>query len=128
VHAFLSAEWFSAVERILSEAGELGLPASARDLVVNLEVRDGPEGEVRAHLAQGTLGRGFAAQAPATLRMKYRLAHRAFVGRDRAALVQAYMVGELQVEGDVMRLLALRGEGHPPKLREVLEEIERITC
>jgi len=127
VHPFLSAAWFSAVDRIRSEAGELNLPASVRELIVNIETSDGPEGEVRAHLAHGALQRGFSPQAATTLRMQYRLAHQAFVSRDHAALVRAYMAGELRVEGDVMRLLALRSEAQEPELLKLLEQIEKIT-
>jgi hypothetical protein len=126
-HSFLSTQWFTEVARIREEIGDLGLPPRVRELVVNLEVSDGPDGTVQAHVVGGALARGLASRATATLRLPFRIAHRLFVQRDRSAGLQAFLAGQIQVEGDFGALLELHSSGETAETRELLERISAIT-
>jgi hypothetical protein len=125
-HPFLSREWFSAVERIRAEIGDLGLPPEVRDVVINLEVRDTPEGTVEAHFAGTAIARGFASNALTTVRVPYRVA-RMFVSQDRTGLVQAFLSGQIVVEGDFGPLMALQGRRETPQSRTLIERVSAIT-
>jgi hypothetical protein len=127
-HRFLSPEWFTEVARIRAELGDLQLPASVRELVIDVEVSDAPEGTIQAHVLEGTLVPGFAEHAELKLRLPYRVAHELFVSRDPAAGLRAYMSGQLQVQGNVMQLMNLHQAGETPESRRLLDRISAITA
>jgi hypothetical protein len=126
-YRFLSEPWFAEVARIRAEIGELGLPPNLRDLVINLEIREAPEGTVEAHVAGGAIERGLAPHASTKLCVPYDVAHKMFVGRDRGVAVQAFMMGRIKVEGDLGPLMTLQGTRDTPQSRELLDRITAIT-
>lgn len=111
-HEFLSDEWMDALEAIRDEAPEP--PAAAKDIVINLVVTDCPFGEREAHLAAGQFERGHHDDAPTTLTVPYDIAKSLFVAGDPQAAMQAFMSGQIKVEGDMSKLMAMQTAGGPP--------------
>lgn len=125
---FLSEEWFSEVEKIAQELGDLDLPAAVKDLKIDLEVREAPSGTVEAHMAEGRIQKGFAGDAPTKLKMTYDLVRKLFIERDQNAGMQAFMSGQIQVEGDMAKMMQMQGAGSPTAAQQKLEErIRQMT-
>lgn len=105
-HVFLSEPWFDAVEALRSEQPEA--PAALADATIDITVTGGPDGDVDVHLAGGTFERGHAEGASTRLTVPYQTARKLFVDGDQSAAMQAFMSGQIKVEGDMTKLMALQ--------------------
>jgi putative sterol carrier protein len=108
-HVFLSDDWFDAVEGLRDEMPEP--PAAAKDLKVNIVVAGGPEGDREIHMDGGRFERGLADAATVKLTVPYDIARNMFIEGDQSAGMQAFMSGQIKVEGDMTKLMALQGAG-----------------
>jgi hypothetical protein len=108
-HAFLSDEWFDAVEGLRDEAPEP--PEAMKDLVINVLVEGGPDGDREIHMNGGQFERGLADGAPTKLTVPYDTAKALFVEGNPQAAMQAFMSGQIKVEGDMTKLMAMQGGG-----------------
>ena len=63
---FLSDGWIEESERIRAEINP-EVPEAVKDLVINLKVTDGPNGDIEAKIAGGRFEKGLADDAPTTL-------------------------------------------------------------
>jgi len=125
-YEFLSDAWFDEVARIREELGEIDIPSAFREIRINIEVAEGPEGRtVQSHLGDGNWVRGHQ-EAHTTIRLPYTVARRIFVDRDPSAAMQAFMTGQIRVEGDVARLMSLQRPSEPPSA-DALILITRIA-
>ena len=126
-HAFLSDGWFEEVER-LSEGANVAVPEALQDLVINIEVTGAPGGDVAAKMAGGRFERGSEDGAPTKLVIPYDVARKLIVERDQAAVMQAFMAGEIQVEGDMSKLMAMQaGSQSSEEQRKLAEQILQMT-
>ena len=131
-HAFLSDGWFEEADKILEEINP-DVPEAVSDLVINLVVTGGPGGDIEARMAGGRLAKGLDADAPTKLTVPFDVAKGMFIDGDQNAAMQAFMSGQIQVEGDMTKLMAMGGGGgggggggvgaDAGKLRERLKEI-----
>ncbi len=126
-HAFLSAGWLEEAEKIRQEINT-PVPEAAQDLVINLVVTGGPAGDIEARMTGGKFEQGLADDAPTKLTVPYAVAKSMFIDGDQEAAMQAFMSGQIQVEGDMSKLMAMGGGGggagpDAQKLRERLKEI-----
>jgi hypothetical protein len=104
--AFLSEEW-------LAELRALAAPIETiAELCLNLKVTGGPEGDRELHLAGLDFGPGLVAEATTTVVLPYDTARRLLLEEDtdlQQAALQAVMAGEVQVQGDINKLMGLAG-------------------
>lgn len=119
-HEFLSDEWMDAVEALRPEAPEP--PAAAKDIIVNLVITDCPFGDREAHLAGGQFERGHHDEAPTKLTVPYPLAKSLFIEGDQQAAMQAFMSGQMKVEGDMTKLMAMQTVGAPSPEQEAFQK------
>ena len=105
-HTFLTEPWFDAVEQLRSQQPEA--PAALADATINITVTGGPDGDVDVHLAGGTFERGQTEGAPTKLTVLYDTAKKLFIDGDQSAAMQAFMSGQIKVEGDMTKLMALQ--------------------
>ncbi len=125
---FLSDGWFDEVKKIGDAAGDLELPDVVKDIQINLEVSGGPDGTIEAHIAAGSFGKGLVPDAPTKLKLSYELAGKLFIEQDQAAGMQAFMSGQIQVEGDMGKMMAMQAGGGPTeKQKKVQEQIRAMT-
>src|SRR5947209_10666549 len=110
-HPFLSDDWFAAAEALRAEAPKPS-PA-AKDVVLNIVVVGAPAGDVPMRFEAGRLERGLADGAPTTVRVPYDLAKRMFIDGDAAAGMQGFMSGQIQVQGDMSKLMSLQRPSGP---------------
>jgi hypothetical protein len=126
-HAFLSDAWFAEAASIFQEIAP-PVPAAIENLVINLRVKDGPEGDIEARMAAGQLLKGFGESAPTTLNIPYDVARKMIVDNDQNAAMQAFMGGQIQVEGDMTQVMAMQAAGPPsPESIQVAERIRAMT-
>ncbi|OUY07670.1 SCP2 sterol-binding domain-containing protein [Acinetobacter populi] len=105
--AFLTDDWFSTVEQLTTEAGDLNLPPALANLALNLVVTDA-DGETQLSLEGGKIQKGLADNAKTTLNMDAETLRKVFLEFDMAAAMQAFMTGKIKVQGDMSQLMALQ--------------------
>ena len=105
-YPFLSDAWFDAVEALRDKAPTA--PEEIADMAVNMVVTGGPDGDRALHFAEGRFDRGLVDGAPTTVTVPHRVARSMLVDLDPEVAITAFMTGEIRVEGDVSRLLALQ--------------------
>ncbi len=121
-HPFLSDSWFEEAERIRAEINP-EVPEAVKDLVINLKVTDGPNGDIEARIASGKFEKGLADEAPTTLSVPYDTAKAMFIEGDQNATMQAFMSGVIKVEGDMTKLMAMQAGGPPSAEAEKVQEL-----
>jgi hypothetical protein len=127
-HPFMSNAWFDAIIEIRDEVGEIPVDQATRDVVINLVVTDGPDGDQEMHVKPGSFGRGLAENAPTKLTMPYEIARNLFVERDQQIAVEAFMAGRIRIEGEIGPLMRLRQpRDDTPQSRELKDRIREIT-
>jgi hypothetical protein len=127
-YTFLSDPWLDEVSKIAAEAGSGVMPDG---VAINLVVTGGPEGDRELHIANGTFGAGLEDGCPTKLTVPYEVARNMFVKGDQGAAMQAFMSGQIKVEGDMSRLMAL-GAGGPgaggPSRASLQAKLQAITA
>ena len=120
-YTFLSDEWLTEVQKLVDEAGGgSGFPDS---ITLNMVVTGGPEGDRELHVAGGKFQSGLT-EAPTKLTVPFDVAKKMFVDGDQSAAMQAFMSGQIKVEGDMSKLMAMQGQGGgDPALQQKLQEI-----
>jgi hypothetical protein len=103
-HEFLSDGWFEAVDALGPPPAP---PAGADPGPINLVVTRGDGDDVQLHIAAGAIARGLDEGAPTTLTTPYDVAKALFVKRDQAAAMQAFMSGQIKVQGDMSKLMTM---------------------
>ncbi|RMF16323.1 MAG: SCP-2 sterol transfer family protein, partial [Candidatus Dadabacteria bacterium] len=96
---FLSDAWFEEVEKIREEHGDVPVPDALAGIQLNVVVTEHPEGDKEVHMNAGNFDRGHIEGAPATLKIPFEIAKKMFIEGDQQAGMQAFMAGQIQVEG-----------------------------
>ena len=123
-HPFLSEDWFTAVKAL--EAPEP--PPALAGLLVNMEVTDGPGGDVRLHLDSGRFESGHIEGAPTSVSVPYAVAKQMFIDQDQAAAMQAFMSGKIKVTGDMTKLMSLQMVQPTPEQIAFQAKIVELTA
>lgn len=129
-HAFLSDAWFDAVDALIAAAGDLQIPAPMKDVEVNVTVTaaEGDGGEDKAlFLKDGLFVRGHQAGVATTLVVPAAIARKIFVEGDAAAGVQAFLTGEIQVTGDLAKVVAMQTVEPSEPQKALTRRIAEIT-
>ncbi len=128
-YAFLSDDWFTAAKAIREEAGDIG-PPGGDDIKLNVTVVEGPMGETEVHLADGVFDRGHVEDAPTKATVPYDVARQLFVDGNPQAAMQAFMNGQLRIEGDISKIMAVQGAAMTPspEQRQLQERLREITA
>ncbi|HET9623678.1 MAG TPA: hypothetical protein VFP84_20035 [Kofleriaceae bacterium] len=124
---FLSDEWFSQVDALVAAAGDLQIPAAMKAVEVNVTVTS-PAGDVALFMKDGLFTRGHSPGAVTTLTLSSALARKIFIDNDAAAGVQAFLTGEIKVEGDVGKLVAMQTVEPSAPQQELQKKIAAITA
>lgn len=129
-HPFLSDAWLDEVKALADEAGSGVMPNGVQ---INMVVTGGPAGDRELHVADGSFGAGLVDGCPTKLTLPYAVARNMFIKGDQAAAMQAFMSGQIKVEGDMSKLMAMQSQGAgggaggsaiQDKLREITAEDE----
>ena len=124
-HTFLSDAWLEEVKKLIDEAG---VEPSADAITVNMVVTGGPEGDRELHMAGGSFGAGLKDDAPTKLTVPYDVARNMFINGDQSAAMQAFMSGQIKVEGDMSKLMAMQSSGGGADQAAMQEKLKAITA
>lgn len=124
---FLSDEWFAKVQELTTDAGDVEVPAALKGLTINLNVTGADGGTKNVHLTGGQFAQGTASDAPVSVTLPADVAKKIFVDLDPQAGMQAFMSGQMRVDGDVTKLMVLQSVQPTPQLRDLLDDIKDIT-
>ncbi len=135
MYAFLSDEWMDAAREIRARY-EDQLPEITVSVRVNQVITDVPfgEGMIMAYIdtSAGSMvfELGELDEPDAVIVTDYHTARAMLVERDPAVLMQSMMQGRVQLQGDMMKLLAaMQAQAAPTELAEqVATEIAAITA
>jgi len=125
--AFLSEPWFDEVAKLMASAGDLNLPAPMRNVKVNVTIKRAAGGDVPAFVEDGVVARGHRDGADATITLDEALARKLFVEADAAAEVQAFLEGQLVVEGDLAKVVAMQTAEPSAEQKALAKKIAQIT-
>ena len=105
---FLSDAWLDDVQKLAAEAGSGMMPDSVQ---LNMVVTGGPEGDKELHVADGAFAAGLLDGAPTKITVPYEVAKSMFIKGDQQAAMQAFMSGQIKVEGDMTKLMGMQSSG-----------------
>ncbi|MCG8537521.1 MAG: SCP2 sterol-binding domain-containing protein [Pseudomonadales bacterium] len=105
---FLSEEWFAKVAELKAAAGEIEVPAALHDLIINITVTGTDFGDVDICMNAGMIEQGHHDSAPTKMILPVDLAHRLFIDNDQSAGMQGFMSGQIKIEGDMSKLMAMQ--------------------
>lgn len=126
--AFLSQEWFAKVDQLTAAAGDLNVPASLANLVLNVTATGAPEGNVDMALNGGKFERGHNASAGTKLILPADLLRKIFLEGDAAAGMQGFMSGQIKVEGDMSKLMAMQSARPSEQQKALFKQILGLTA
>ena len=128
-YPFLSDDWFTAAKAIRDEAGDIG-PPGGDDIKLNVTVVEGPMGDTEMHLAAGVFDRGHLDDAPTKATVPYDVARQLFVDGNPQAAMQAFMNGQLRIEGDISKIMAVQGAAMSPspEQQQLQQKLRDITA
>lgn len=124
---FLSDEWFGKVKELTDDAGDLKVPAPLKELTINLNATFADGSSKSVHITGGQFLTGSAANAPVTVTLPADIAKKIFVDLDPQAGMQAFMSGQMRVEGDVTKLMALQTVQPSEEMHDLLDDIKDMT-
>jgi hypothetical protein len=126
-YAFLSDEWFQKVDEMVAAAGDLKIPAAMKEVEVNVTVT-APTGDTQLFMKDGLFFRGHQPSAATTLTLAVDLARKIFIDADAAAGVQAFLTGEIKVDGDLAKLVAMQTVEPSEPQKALTQRIAAITA
>ena len=132
-HQFLSEEWMAEAKAIRERhAGQT--TKVTQSLKINQVITGVPfgDGTVESYLDTSSgdvvMDLGRLEDADVTVTTDYDTAKALFVMQDQAAGMQAFMAGKVQVQGDMMKLMAMQTAMPSDEAsKQIAEEIKAIT-
>lgn len=125
--AFLSEDWFSTVEQLTAQAGDLNLPPALQNLAINFVVNNS-SGNTELSLDGGKIQKGLADNAKTTLNLDEDTLRKVFLEFDLTAAMQAFMTGKIKVQGDMSQLMALQTARPSQEQKTLYKEILQHTA
>ena len=122
---FLSGAWFDEVEKLRADAPTP--EGGAADLTLNIVVTGGPDGDVEVHVKGGQFDKGLVDGAPTKLTVPYAVAKSIFIDGNQQAGMQAFMSGQIKVEGDMTKLMAMQGGAPSAEQQAFQQKLKDIT-
>ncbi len=123
---FLSDEWFAKVSELRAAAQPLEIPSEIADSIINVTLTDLDDGK-KIHIAAGEFVTDHNADAEVTIGLTSGLLRKLFLELDTQAGMQAFFAGEIKVDGDVAKLMALQSYQPDEKQKALLDQIVAIT-
>jgi hypothetical protein len=127
MHPFLSDAWFEKVDELIAAAGDLQIPPAMKAVELNVTITS-PTGDTAVNVKNGVFARGHQPNAPTKVTIDKALARKIFVDADAVAGVQAFLAGEIAVEGDLAKLVAMQTTEPSDAQKALSARIASITA
>lgn len=123
---FLSEDWFDKVLELKAGMGDMEVPQQIKDLVLNVTVQDG-DNAIDMCMNAGNLEKGHVDGAPTKMTLPKDLALRLFIENDQSAGMQGFMAGQIKIEGDMSKMMAMQSVQPTADQEALREKIVEIT-
>lgn len=123
---FLSDEWFSRVLELKNELSPIDVPAPYQGLTINLHIAQADGSTKAATVSEGAFTPGALDGATVDVSLPIDLGKKIFVEGDTHAGTAAFMNGQMKIEGDIARLVAVQG-AKPGDLQRLIDGIRSVT-
>lgn len=132
-HLFLSPEWIEAArairEKYRDQAPKIGVVVRFNQVVTGVPFGDGV---IKSHMdtssGEVVMDLGHLDLVDATLTTDYATARMIFVEQDPQRAMEAFLIGKVKVEGDMLKLMAMQSAMPQTEMSLVVaEEIRAIT-
>lgn len=124
---FMSGDWFAKVKELRDAAGDVEVAPALADLVINITVET-DDGSRELALAGGMIEEGHQDDAPTTMILPADLAKRILIDGDQSAGMQGFMSGQIRVEGDMSKLMALQTAQPSDAQKALMSQIQEVTA
>ena len=124
---FLSDEWFAEVDKLRADNPVAPATGPGADIVLNITVTGAPGGDKDIHLKAGDFGQGHV-EAPTKMTVPYEVAKKTFIEGDQQAGMQAFMQGQIKVEGDMSKLMAMQTQQPTPGQADLMKKVAEMTA
>ncbi len=124
---FLTQAWFDKVDELTAQAGELNLSPAIKNLSINLNVIDAPEGQNHASFYDGNIHQGLKEGASTTLNLDTDTLRAVFLERDMNRGMEAFMTGKIKVDGDMGQLMAIQTAQPSAEQKQLFKDILATT-
>jgi hypothetical protein len=126
-HEFLSDEWFAEVDKLRADNPVPPQTGPGADIVLNITVTGAPSGDKDIHLSGGDFGDGHV-EAPTKMTVPYEVAKKVFIEQDQQAGMQAFMQGQIKVEGDMSKIMAMQTAQPSAEQAALMAKVKEITA
>lgn len=120
---FLSDEWFTAIKKAQDENPDIQVPQELAEMVFNMTIPDGPDGEIRFHVRGAEMEGGHVDNPPIAITAPYEVAYKMIVTGDTMAIAASFMRGKVKVRGDLRKLKSMASGKGMDGLRVILKDI-----
>ena len=125
---FLTDEWFAKVHELREAAGSIETPPALAGLAINITVTGGPHGDKEMALVDGMLENGHHQDSGTHMILPADLAKRIFIDGDQSAGMQGFMTGQIRIEGDMSKLMALQTAQPTASQMALQQQIKEMTA
>lgn len=123
---FLTDEWFSEVDRLTAEAGDLNLPPALANTKINLKITNTANGDVNAALENGVLKKG-ETDATTTINIDQETLKAIALKGDMNEAMNAFMSGKIRIDGDMGQVMALQTAKPSVEQKYLFKKIYAMT-
>ncbi|HJH09515.1 MAG TPA: SCP2 sterol-binding domain-containing protein [Psychrobacter pasteurii] len=123
---FLTDEWFSEVDRLTAEAGDLNLPPALANTKINLKITNTANGDVNATLENGVLKKG-ETDATTTINIDQETLKAIALKGDMNEAMNAFMSGKIRIDGDMGQVMALQTAKPSVEQKDLFKKIYAMT-
>ena len=135
-YPFLSPEWIAAMTQLRDDfSGEV--PEAPVQITININIKGSPhhpEGAIQAHVdtsrGQMMIDNGHIEGPEMTITVDYATARSMFIARDPSAVMEAFFMGKILVEGDASKLPVLLAQNMQPtpEAIDLMHKVEALTA
>lgn len=125
MNKFLSQSWFDAVATLNQEAGELNLPPTLANLILNAKITGDNPAEL--HLNAGKIMQGTNHNAASTISIDEATLGRIIETGDVNIAIEAFMMGQIRIDGDMTQVMALQSTKPSQEQKALYKQIKAMT-
>lgn len=122
---FLSQSWFDEVAKLNDAAGELNLPPTLANIVLNAIITGEQTAEL--HLKNGKIAQGTTSDAISTISIDAQTLATIITTGDINAAIEAFMMGKIRIDGDMTQVMALQTAKMSPEQKALYKQIKAMT-
>lgn len=122
---FLTQAWFDTVATLNEKAGELNLPPTLAQLVINVVIKtDNP---ILLQLKDGKISQNHAQNADATIHIDKDTLSQIIHDNSIDTAIEAFMTGKIFIEGDMSKVMALQSARPSQEQKQLYKQIKDMT-